>query len=33
MGRFYVVVLQAVIMFGSEMWFPTPRFEKVLKGF
>ena len=32
-GRFYVVVVQAVLLFGSEMWFLTPQLEKSLKGF
>ena len=28
MGRFYVVVVQAVLLFGSEMWVLTARLEK-----
>ena len=32
-GRFYVVVVQAVLIFGSETWVLTPRFEKYLEGF
>ena len=29
-GRFYVAVVKAVPMFGSEMWVMTPRMEKFL---
>ena len=32
-GRFYLAVVQAVLIFGSETWVLTPRFEKSLKGF
>ena len=32
-GRFYVVVVQAVLLFGSETWVVTPRLEKALAGF
>ena len=32
-GIFYVVVVQAVLIFGSEKWVLTPRLEKSLKGF
>ena len=32
-GRFYVAVVKAVPMFGSEMWVMTPRLEKALEGF
>ena len=32
-GRFYVALVQAVLMFGSEMWVLTPRLEKYLEGF
>ena len=32
-GRFYVAVVQAVLLFGSEMWVMTPWPEKSLKGF
>ena len=32
-GRFYVEVVQAVLLFGSETWFMTPRLEKALEGF
>ena len=31
-GRFYVVVVQVVILFGSEPWVTTPRLEKVFTG-
>ena len=33
MGRFYVVVVQAVLLFGSKTWVLTPRLEKPLEGF
>ena len=33
LGRFYVVVVQAVILFWSETWFLTPQLDKYLKGF
>ena len=32
-GRFYVEVLQAVLLFGYETWVLTPWLEKSLKGF
>ena len=32
-GRFYVAVVQAVLLFSSETWVTTPRLEKSLKGF
>ena len=32
-GRFYVAVVQAVILFGSEKWVVTPQMEKALAGF
>ena len=32
-GRFYVVAVQAVILFGSETWVLNPWLEKSLKGF
>ena len=32
-GRFYVVMVQAVLLFGSETWVLTPRLEKSLEGF
>ena len=28
MGVFYVAVVQAVLLFGSETWVLTPRLEK-----
>ena len=31
--RFYVAVVQAVIMFGSETWVLNPRLEKAHAGF
>ena len=31
-GRFYLAVVQAVILFGSEKWVMTPQTEKALKG-
>ena len=31
--RFYVSVVRAVLMFGSEIWILTPRLETALKGF
>ena len=31
--KFYVAVVQAVLLFGSEMWVVTPRMEKALLGF
>ena len=32
-GRFYVEVVQAVLLFGSKTWILTPRLEKALVGF
>ena len=32
-GRFYVAVVQAVILFGYKMWVLTPQLEKSLEGF
>ena len=32
-GRFYVAVVQAVLIFGSDTWVLTPHFEKSLEGF
>ena len=32
-GRFYVAVVQAMLLFGSEAWVMTPRSEKALEGF
>ena len=32
-GRFYVAVVQAVLLFGSETWVLTPQLEKPLEGF
>ena len=32
-GRFCVVVVQAVLLFGFKTWFMTPRLERVLEGF
>ena len=32
-GRFYVAVVQAVLLFGSETWVTTPWLEKALEGF
>ena len=31
-GIFYVEVVQAVILFGSEMWVVTPCLEKAIAG-
>ena len=31
--RFYVAVVQAVLLFGSETWVLTPRLEKSLERF
>ena len=31
--RFYVAVVQAVLVFGSETWVMTPWLEKALEGF
>ena len=31
--RFYVAVVQAVLLFGSETWVMTPCLEKSLMGF
>ena len=31
--RFYVAVVQVVILFGSETWVVTPRMDKALAGF
>ena len=33
MGRFYVAVVQAVLLFGSKTWVTTPWMDKALKGF
>ena len=32
-GRFYVAVVQAVLLFGSETWVLNPRLNKSLAGF
>ena len=32
-GRFYVAVVQAVLLFGSKTWVLNPRLEKPLMGF
>ena len=32
-GSFYLVVVQAVLIFGSDTWVLTPHFEKSLEGF
>ena len=32
-GSFYVAVVQAVLLFESNMWVLTPRLEKSLEGF
>ena len=32
-GRFYVAVVQAVILFGYKTWVLTPQLEKSLEGF
>ena len=32
-GRFYVAVVQAVLLFGSETWVLIPRLEKYLERF
>ena len=32
-GKLYVVVVQAVLLFGSETWMVTPCLEKALVGF
>ena len=32
-GRFYVAVVQAVILFGSETWVMNPWMEKAIEGF
>ena len=32
-GRFYVEVVQVVILFGPETWVVTPQVEKALAGF
>ena len=32
-GRFYVVVVQVVLLFGSETYVLTPRLEKSIEGF
>ena len=32
-GRFYVAVVQVVLLFGSETWVLTPWLEKFLEGF
>ena len=33
MGGLYVVVVQAVLLFGSETWLMIPRLEKAIDGF
>ena len=33
MGRFYVAVVQAVLIFGYETWVMTPWFDKSLESF
>ena len=32
-GRFYVAVVQEVLLFGYETWVLNPRLEKALEGF
>ena len=32
-GRFYVAVVQAVLLFGSKTWVLTPRLEKAIEVF
>ena len=32
-GRFYMAVVQAVLLFGSKTWVRTHELEKSLKGF
>ena len=32
-GCFYIVVAQSTLIFGSEMWFVTPRMARTLGGF
>ena len=32
-GRFYMPVVQAVILFGYETWVLTPRLEKYIESF
>ena len=32
-GRFYVAVIPVVLLFGSESWVLTPRFDKALEEF
>ena len=32
-GRIYVLVVQVVMMYGSETWVTTPRIGRVLDGF
>ena len=32
-GRFYVVVVKSVLLFGSETWVLNPHLEKSLEGF
>ena len=33
LGRFYVAVVQAVLMYGSETWVMIPRIGRTLDGF
>ena len=32
-GEFFKAVTQAVLLFGAEMWVPTPRMERALSSF
>ena len=32
-GRFYLAVVQAILIFGSEMWVVTPHTGRALEGF
>ena len=32
-GRFYVAVVQAVLLFGSKAWVLTPQLEKAITVF
>ena len=32
-GKFYVAVVQVVLLFGYKTWVLTPRLDKALKGF
>ena len=33
LGHFFVTVVQAILLFGSDMWVATPHIKRILGGF